>query len=45
MIFEMNIELPDNVMGISDAYICVQQPELHYAPNNDIPKKIKIVEK
>ena len=42
MIFEMNIEVP-NVLGLSDAYICVQQHGLHYAPNNDIPRKIKIV--
>jgi hypothetical protein len=41
VIIEMTIEIPD-VPGASDAYICIQQPELYYAPNNDIPKKVKI---
>jgi hypothetical protein len=41
LIFEMNIDVPD-VSGVSDAYICVQQPKLHYAPNNDVPMKVKI---
>jgi hypothetical protein len=44
MIFDMNIEISDDVLGLFNAYICVQQPELCYAPNNDIPQKVKIVE-
>jgi hypothetical protein len=41
VILELTIELPD-ISETSDAYICVQQPELYYAPNNDIPQKVRI---
>jgi hypothetical protein len=42
VIIEMNIEVPD-VQGVSDAFICVQQPKLYYIPNNDVPQKVKIL--
>ncbi|MCL2511445.1 MAG: glycosyltransferase family 39 protein [Bacteroidales bacterium] len=43
VIFEMNIEVPDDLLGISDAHICVQQPGLFYASNNVVPRKVKII--
>ena len=41
-IFEMKIDVPNDVSGVADAYICVQQAHLYYAPNNDTPQKVKI---
>jgi hypothetical protein len=38
---EMKIEAPE-IEGVFDAYICIQQPDLSYAPNNAVPKKVKI---
>jgi hypothetical protein len=44
IIIETNIEIPD-VQGVSDAYICIQQPKLYYVPNNDVPKKVQVNKK
>jgi hypothetical protein len=41
---EMRIEVPE-IHGLADAYICLQQPDLYYFPNNKTPQKVIISNK